>query len=354
MNDISPFLKQLLSLPGLSGSETPVRECIAERWRPLVDKLSVSKLGSLHGLRQAVKSESAPSILLAAHMDAIGLMVTGIRDGFLSVTQVGGIDPRILPGQVVTVHGRKELPGVTILWPDRLVKPAHKGKAPSLDRILVDVCLPAAEVSELVRVGDLVSFATSPTDLTGGTLAGHTLDNRASVAAVTICLEELRKVNLDWNVWAVATVQEEATLAGALTSANALEPAMAVAVDVTFGKGPGANDHHAFPLGKGPTIGVGSNVHPFMYKQFKAVAEEYDIPYAVETMPRSSGTDAIFMQIAGSGIPCGVIGIPLRYMHTPVEEVALADIQRTGHLLAAFIKNLEPDTLAQLTREMRP
>ena len=353
MNDISPFLKELLVLPGLSAYEKPVRECIANKWRPIVDDLSVSKLGSLHGLRRAVR-ENAPSILLATHMDAIGLIVTGIKDGFLMITQVGGVDPRILPGQLVNVHGRRDLQGIAVLWPDRLVNPKSKNKPPSLSRILIDVGLPAAEVNELVRVGDLVSFATQPMDLTGGALAGHTLDNRASVAALTLCLEELKKVNLDWNVWAVATVQEEATLAGAMTSPHQLEPDMVVAIDVTFGKGPGAGDHRTFPLGKGPTIGVGSNIHPFMNKRFKAIAEESEIPFSVETMPKHSGTDAMLMQIVGSGIPCAVIGIPLRYMHTPVEEVVLTDIQRTGRLLAGFIKNLEPDTLEKLTREMQP
>jgi tetrahedral aminopeptidase len=354
MNDISPFLKQLLSLPGLSANEAPVRNCIADKWRPLVDELSVSKLGSLHGLRKANLKKSAPSILLAAHMDAIGLIVTGIKDGFLTVTEIGGVDPRILPGQAVTVHGRHDLPGIATLWADRLVNISHKDKPPALDRILVDVGLSASEVNELVRVGDLISFATLPTELTGNALSGHTLDNRASVAAVTLCLEELRKVNLDWNVWAVATVQEEETLAGAATSPFAISPDMAVAIDVTFAKGPGASDHRTFPFGKGPTIGIGANIHPYMFKQFKAVAEEYEIPFAVEPLPKGSGTDAFYMQIVGGGIPCAVIGIPLRYMHTPVEEVVLTDIQRAGHLLASFVKNLEPDTLDALTREMRP
>ena len=354
MNDISPFLKQLLSLPGLSANEAPVRDCIADKWRPLVDELSISKMGSLHGLRFADQKKNAPGILLAAHMDAIGLMVTGIKDGFITVTEIGGIDPRILPGQAVTVHGRRDLPGIATLWADRLLNSNHKEKPPSLDRILVDVGLPAREVNELVRVGDLISFATVPTELAGKALSGHTLDNRASVAAVTLCLEELRKVKLDWNVWAVATVQEEETLAGAATSPFEISPDMVVAVDVTFAKGPGASDHRAFSFGKGPTIGIGSNIHPYMCKQFKAAADEYEIPYAVEPMPKGSGTDAVYMQIVGSGIPSAVIGIPLRYMHTPVEEVVLTDIQRTGRLLAAFIRNLEADTLDALNREMRP
>ena len=354
MNEISPFLKQLISLPGLSANEGPVREVIAERWRPLVDELSVSKLGSLHALRFAKNKSAAPSVLFAAHMDAIGLIVTGSVDGFLRVTQIGGIDPRILPGQAVTVHGRRDLPGIAVLWPDRLVNASHKGNPPALDRILVDVGLPQAEVNQIVHVGDLISFASQPMELTGKALSGHSLDNRASVAALTLCLEELRKVNLDWNLWCVATVQEEVSLAGAFTSPFAIQPDIAVAIDVTFAKGPGANDYRAFTLDKGPTIGVGANIHPYLSKTLKSIAEADEIPYAIETMPRSSGTDAIALQISAGGIPCAVVSIPIRYMHTPVEEVVITDIYRTSRLLAAFVKQLEPDTLEHMTAEMHP
>jgi Cellulase M and related proteins len=353
MTDLTPFLKQLLSLPGLSGNEAPVREVIAEKWRPLTDELSVSKLGSLHALKKATDPH-APAILFAAHMDAIGLMVTGITDGFLRITEIGGVDPRILPGQLVTVHGRRDLPGLAVLWPDRLVNTNHKNQPPSLERILIDTGLPAEDVNELVHVGDLVSFATQPVELSGGALSGHTLDNRASVAALTVCLEELQQTRLAWNLWMVATVQEEETCAGGITSPFAIEPQMAVAVDVTFAKGPGASDYRAFPMGKGPTIGTGANIHPYLFKTFKVAAEKYEIPFAVEPLPKGSGTDAVYMQVVAGGIPSAVIGIPLRYMHTPVEEVVLDDIQRTGRLLAEFVKSLAPDTLETLTREMHP
>jgi len=354
MTEITPFLKLLLSVPGLSGNEAPARALISDQWRPLVDEISVSKLGSLHALRRSSQPKSAPAILFAAHMDAIGLIVTGIQDGFLRVTEIGGVDPRILPGQAVTVHGSRAFPGLAVLWPDRLVDTRHKNKPPTLKRILVDTGLPAEEVRSVVRVGDLVSFATKPTELSGGTISGHTLDNRASVAALTVCLEELKKVKLDWNLWMVATVQEEETCIGGVTSPFEIQPDIAVAVDVTFAKGPGASDYRAFPMGKGPTIGTGSNIHPYLFKNFKSVAEKYEIPFAVEPLPKGSGTDAVVMQLVGSGIPSAVIGIPLRYMHTPVEEVMIEDIQRTGHLLAAFVQSLDPDTLTNLTREMHP
>jgi endoglucanase len=150
------------------------------------------------------------------------------------------------------VHGRRDLPGVAVLWPDRLLNPAHKNKAPNYSRILIDVGLPPQEVAELVEVGDLVSFATQPVDLAGDVIAGHSLDNRASVTALTFCLEELKNTDLAWNMVAVATTSEEENLSGAVTSAFEINPDLSVAVDVTFGKGPGSSDYRTFPLGKDP------------------------------------------------------------------------------------------------------
>jgi tetrahedral aminopeptidase len=351
MQNFVPFLKQLISLPGLSGYESPAREVIAEKWRPLVDELSVSKLGSLHALKRA-DGKPQGRVMLAAHMDAIGLLVTGYSGSLLRVTEVGGIDPRILPGQMVTVHGKKDLPGIATLQADRLVNAEHKEKRPALERIFIDTGLSESEIKESVEIGSLVSFASAAVDMQEGFISGHSLDNRASVAAVTLCLEELRSVNHSWDVWAVATVQEEVTLGGAATSAFELQPDLAIVIDVTFGKGPGATDYRAFPLGKGVTIAAGSNIHPWLAKRLKSLADEAEIPYATEVLPKSSGTDAISLQITGSGVPCEVIGIPLRYMHTPTEEVALADIENAGKLLAKFISSLDANTMDSLRKEM--
>jgi endoglucanase len=352
MEDITPFLKELISLPGLSGYEDPVRSVIAEHWRPLVDELSVSKLGSLHGLKHATIPQAQGSLLLATHMDAIGLMISGYSEGLLRVTSIGGIDSRILPGQAVIVHGKRELPGIAVLLPDKLLKANQRELAPEMKRVLVDTGLNAVEIRELVRIGDLISFATPPVELEGGYLSGHSLDNRASVAALTLCLEEIKNAQLNWNVWAVATVQEEETLGGALTSAFEIQPDLAIAIDVTFAKGPGASDYRAFPLGSGVTIGVGANLHPYLLKQLKAVANEFDIPYSIEVMAVSSGTDAIFMQISEGGIPCEAVSIPLRYMHTPVEEIAMADIKQAARLLSKFISSLDGNTMTSLQKEM--
>jgi putative aminopeptidase FrvX len=348
MTELLPFLKTLISAPGLSGYETPIRGQIEEAWRPLTDEIHVSRLGSLHALRRGSLPEPRPSLLLAAHMDAIGLMVTGVVEGFLRVTEVGGLDPRVLPGQLVTVHGREELPGLVVQPAPHLLPSRFKEKPVPLEYLLVDVSLLPGEVERLVRIGDLVSFAQPPIEFGGEYLAGHTLDNRASVAALTQSLQELQGRQTAWDIWAVATTQEEETLGGASTSAFHLRPTLAVAIDVTHASGPGSPAHRTFPMGKGPTLGWGANIHPALHTAFKELAEKLEIPWALEAIPRHSGTDAWAMQVVAEGIPSMVIGIPLRYMHTPVEMVALKDLLRTGRLLAEFAAQLDENFMDKL------
>jgi putative aminopeptidase FrvX len=150
-------------------------------------------------------------------------------------------------------------------------------------------------------------------------------------------------------VWAVATVQEEVGMGGALTSGFALRPQLAVAIDVTFAKSPGTPEHQAVPLGKGPVLGWGPNVHPGLYKSFKDLADRLEIPYQTEVMPTHSGTDAFGLQVAAEGLPTMVVSIPLRYMHTPIEVINIKDITRAGHLLAEYIAWLKPDFLDRLS-----
>ncbi len=353
MPEFTPFLKSLLTAPGLSGYEAPVAGLIEAEWRPLVDEISRSRLGSLQALKKGIGEGARPSIMIATHMDAIGLMVTEIVSGLLHITQIGGIDARVLPGTPVTVYGTaagttEEFFGIVVQPPARTL-PASLGDNPiGINYLLVDIGLSHKQVLQKVRVGDLVSFATPPVELAGDVISGHSLDNRVSVAALTVALQELKGKFHAWDVWAVATAQEEETLGGASTSAFGLRPDLAVAIDVTFAKGPGANDWQTFPLGKGPTLGFGPNIHPFLYKKLKDLAERLEIPHAVEVLPRHSGTDTYSMQVTAEGIPTAVIGIPLRYMHTPVEVVAYKDIQRAGRLIAEFIAALEPDFIEKI------
>lgn len=346
MTDILPFLKSLISVSGLSGYETPVAHLIEQKWRPLVDEISVSRVGSLHGLKKGTGKEPRPSLMIATHMDAIGMRVSGIVDGFLRITNVGGIDVRVLPGAEVTVHAsgsNEELPAVVVMPPARFLPESAGNGALGIEHLLVDTGLLPRDVERKVRVGDLVSFANEPFELAGDVISGHSVDNRASVAALTVCLEELQNKPHTWDVWAVATVQEEITYLGAYSSAFELRPQIAIVLDGAFGKGPGANDWQTFPMGKGVGLGIGANMHPFLHSKLKELADRLEIPWFLDVMPTHSGTDAFAIQITAEGIPTALLEFPIRYMHTPVEAVMLKDIQRAGRLLAEFVTSLRED-----------
>jgi len=358
MIEILPFLKTLISTPGLSGYEEPVRAVIESAWSDLTDELHVSRLGSLHGLKIGTAPEPRPSLLFATHMDAVGLMVSHIVDGFLKIAEIGGLDPRILPGQMVIVHasggkeGVSELPGMVIQPPPHLLPEGVGLGVVPMEYLLVDTGLSKQQVANQVNIGDLVSFAQEPINMGEQIIAGHTLDNRASIAALTFCLDELKRRNHPWDVWAVATVQEEETMGGALTSAYEINPELAVAIDVTFAKGPGTPEHESYPLGEGFTLGWGPNIHPGLHQSFKEAADRLELPYVVEPLPRHSGTDAYALQIAKDGIATMVISIPLRYMHTPVEIVSMKDILRVGRLLAEFTSFMAPDFMETIKNKL--
>ena len=354
MTELKSFLTQMISAPGLSGHELPIRQLVEDAWGPLTDSLAVSRLGSLHGLRRGSAPEPRRSILVAAHMDAIGLMVTGIEGEFLRITGVGGVDGRILPGQLVSVHvgrGQEDLPGLVVQPPAHLLPEDNGSRPVAMEYLYVDLGLPAAQVASKVRIGDLISFAQPPLDTAADTLTGHSLDNRASVAALTDCLQRLQGRQHDWDLWAVASSQEEVGGLGAQTSAFGLRPTIAIAIDVTFASGPGSASHQTFPFGKGLTLGWGADAHPGFYKALSKLADQLEIPYTMETMPRHSGTDATELQVSQAGIPCAVLSIPLRYMHTPVEMVSLKDITRAGRLLAEFVAGLDENFMDALSWE---
>jgi putative aminopeptidase FrvX len=351
--DLVAHLKELSAAPGLSGYENQVRDLIHSAWTPLVTSIHLDRLGSLWATKAGSGKAPRLKIMLAAHMDVVGLMVTQVIGDFLRVTGVGGLDARVLPGQPVLVHGRADLPGVVIAPPTFLLPAEQTEGVVALADLLVDTGLPGNKLAEQVKVGDVISYATPPRELQNGLVCAKSLDNRAAVAALTVCLENLQGRAHGWDVVAVATSQEEVGTRGARTSAFAIRPDLAIAVDVTFGAGPGAKDFpdKTFPVGGGPTLGLGPNIHPALHAALQAAAERLEIPCTIEAIPQHSGTDAFGIQVAREGIPTMVIGLPLRNMHTPVEVVSPKDIHRAGRLLAEFIAGLSDDFMATLKFE---
>jgi endoglucanase len=275
--------------------------------------------------------------------------VTKLEKGFLHFTEVGGFDERTLLGQEVTVHGRKDLPGIIGSRPPHVLPPEEREKTIPMDKLFIDVGVGKEELERLVRVGDLVTLRRKFTQLQGDLVAGKAFDDRTAVAAILICLEGLASIRHVWDVYAVATVQEEVGLRGAITSAYGLAPDVAIAIDVTFGNQPGVPEAETVKMDKGPAIGFGPNVHPKLYEALVEVAKELEIPYQVEPVPGGSGTDAWAIQVTREGIPTALLSIPLRYMHTSVETVSLKDVERTGRLMAGFIGKLDRGFMGNLS-----
>jgi endoglucanase len=357
--DITALLKQLSQTPGISGYESEIRSVVLREWGHWADETRADKMGNALAICRATGEKAAlrrsnrnatprRSIMLATHMDEIGLMVAGAKHGFIHLAAMGGVDARILPGQEVIVHGRRDLPGLVASTPPHLLK-AERHKVTPLEDLWVDVGLSARQVEQLVHAGDLISLRRSVIELKNGLLAGKAFDNRASVAAVAVCLELLQRAQHRWDVLAVATVQEEVGLLGAATSAFALQPDVGLAIDVTFGAQHNATDVETFALDKGPTINVGPNMHPRLVQGLRDAAGRLELETRLEPVTGHSGTDGWAIQVAREGIPTGIVAIPLRSMHTPVETVSVRDVERTGRLLAEFICGLDEGFYRSLT-----
>jgi endoglucanase len=192
-----------------------------------------------------------------------------------------------------------------------------------------------------VQVGDVVTIHREPHELKNRMLAAKALDNRASVAALILVLEHLSQMRHSWDVYAVATAQEEESMLGAMVTTYAIHPHIGLAIDVTTGDSLGVPEAETFILGKGPTIAVGPNIHPRIAERLIEIARAEEIPYQIEPCPGVTGTDAAYMQISREGIPTGLVSIPLRYLHTSVETVMATDIERAARLVALFIVGLE-------------
>jgi len=354
--EIAKLLKQLVEVDGPSGVEGPVAAVVKELAKDLAHETRVDAMGSVILWRRG--AETPPGrIMLAAHLDEIGLIVTKVEGGFLHIGRVGGVDHRALPGQEVTVYptgpGAENYPnGLTGYIggrPPHMLSDEERKKVTLLGDLRIDLGL---QTADMVRVGDRAVVRGPYTELLGGRVATKALDNRASVAAMLGALGYLAGMKHDWDVFAVATVQEEVGLFGAVTSAYGVAPDIAVAIDVTFGATPGLSESETVPMDKGAAIAWGPNLHPGIVKRLREAGDALEIPYVNEPIPGHSGTDAWAIQVTREGIPTGLTSIPVRYMHSPVETVAVADIDRTARLLATFISRLDGTVLAKLSEEV--
>ena len=332
-------LNRLCGLSGPSGFEQAAAQAARELLEPLVDEVSVNRLGSVLGVRRCGK-ENAPKLLLDAHLDEIGFIVTGHQDGFLRFATLGGVDPRMLPDREVTIMTQPPMLGVVACLPPHIQSGSDMDKSIPVSESYIDVGLSQEEAEKRIPIGTPITFRGSCFPLGEDLLCGKAMDDRACFAILLDVMERLQGKDLHVDVYVLGSTQEETSSAGAVTAAYGVAPEMCVAVDVTHGATPDAKKEETFPLGDGPVVGVGPNCVRWMSDRFTAIAEKLEIPSQIEVMSGHSGTNAWPLQISREGIATAVLSLPLRYMHTPLEVCSRKDLEETAKLLAAFVEDL--------------
>lgn len=337
--DFAATIAKLCAVPGVSGYEMPVCELMRDMMRPYCDQVDILPLGSVVGQRAGV-SPDAPRVLLDAHLDQIGFIVSGINDeGFLHFTPCGGFDARVLPAKEVIIHTDPVRYGVIAVLPPHLQTPENKEKAMPMGDLIIDAGMSAEEARKCIPIGTPVTVAAAPFALGSETIGGAALDDRACMASILYALELLGDEPLPVNLIIVGSVREETGGAGASTAAYFARPDYAVAVDVTHAHTPDALKSNTVPAGSGACIGVGPHLNRKVTSTLRRLAAEQEIAHTIEVLPGRTGTNATPMQIVRTGVATGLVSLPLRYMHTTTEVIRIDDTRAVGELLAAFIRS---------------
>ncbi len=341
------FLHNLLRTPSPSGYERQIQDVVRAWAAPLSDKVQTDRHGNVIA---ALNPEGSPRILLAGHCDQIGLMVQHIDDcGFLYVQPIGGWDMQILLGQKLTVWGKSgALPAVVSRRAPHLLTPEERNKVPLFTDVWVDIgARDRKEAEELVRIGDTATVELGVRELRNGFISSPGLDDKVGVWTVMETLRLLHNRPLQAAIFCVSTVQEEVGLRGASTSAYGVHPAVGIAVDVCHATDTPGNDKKHLgecKLGGGPALYRGPNISPRVFDLLEKGAHTTEIPFQLRGAPRATGTDANVIQISREGVAVGLVGIPNRYMHSPVEVCALNDLDQAARLLAEFCASVTSDT----------
>ncbi|MFH0915355.1 MAG: M42 family metallopeptidase [bacterium] len=348
MKDLADLLTIFSDAHGLSGYEDEIAALLRREMEPLVDEVHTDKMGNVIGIR----SGAGPVVMVAAHMDEIGFMVSHIDDdGYLRVVSIGGWFDQTILSQRVMIHTQegKRIPGVVGSRPPHLMDAEERKKMVKLKDMFVDCgATSVANAAEMgVEIGSPITIDRDLRRMGNDFVTGKALDNRAGVVMMVAALERLKGKRVRATVQAVGTVQEEVGLKGARTSAYGLTPDVALATDVTIpGDHPGVSRNEAHVVaGKGPAItivdaaGRGIIAPRPVLRWLRESAEKASIPYQLSA-GESGSTDATAIYISKTGIPCSVISVPARYIHSPVEVLSLRDLEQGASLIAAAIQRV--------------
>lgn len=332
--DIENTLKTLCALPGVSGGEKLAHETVLGLLREYAPDARADDFGNVIG---TVGGNDKPTLLLDAHIDRIGMVVTYIdEDGFIKVGSCG-MDKRTLLAQTVTIYGKENVKGVISTLPPHTA--TDKNSAPKIDEISIDVGMSKEEAEKLITLGDFVTVDGFFSNLADSLVCTPASDDRAGVAVILYALDLLKnEKELPFRIAVQFAAQEEIGGRGAIISAFNIDPDYAIAFDVSFAVSKGVSSDKAGKLGKGPMIGISPILDREMSQRLIELAKEKEIPYQLEAMSGRTGTDADHISVSRGGVKTGLISIPQRYMHTPCEVLDIEDIKYTGQLLAEYIK----------------
>ncbi len=340
------FLRRLLETPSPSGYETPVQQVVREYAAQFADQVKTDVHGNVIAVRNA---NASLRVMLAGHSDQIGLIVQHIDgDGFLYVQPIGGWDAQVLIGQRMTVWGEaKPVFGVIARKPIHLLRDEERKRAPELKDLWLDIgAANRQEAQEQVRIGDPVTVELAFRTMRNNLAVSPGMDDKCGVWVVMEALRRVDGQKLNCAVYAVSTVQEELGLRGATTSTFGIDPHVGVAVDVTHASDCPAVDEKErgeIRLGRGPVVYRGPNMNPAVVRRLVQAGDRYGISYQLAAAGKPPGTDAAAIQISRAGVASGLVSIPNRYMHSPVEMISLEDLDRAADLLARFVENLAAD-----------
>ncbi len=336
---ISKYIEKLTCLDGVSGFEHNISAFLVNYLKSICDDVTIDALGNVIACKKSKKSGG--KVMLEAHIDEIGMLVSAIDDdGFLLVSPVGGIDVRILPASCVKVHGKEKYLGVVGAKPPHMMSSDEYAKVIDFEQIYIDVGMSKEEAQANIGVGAMVTFDASPTHLQNDFMASKCMDDRASVATILDCLDKLKGIELGYDLYICACVQEEVGLRGSVTCAYSVNPDFAIAIDVTHATTPDESKG-TFKCGVGPVICLGPNIHDTLVNNFIDTMKRSNISYEIEVEGGNTGTDAWSIQTAREGIPTMLISLPLKYMHTPIETISISDCEKTSHSLVTFLKSFE-------------
>ena len=334
MNYLSA-INRLSAAPGPSGFEGAVARVALDMLRPLVPQAHIDRMGNVVGLRPCGKP-GAKKVLLDAHLDEIGFIITGQEEGYLRFAPLGGVDPRMLPDRELTVLTDPPRLGVVACLPPHIQSREDMDKSQPISELYLDLGL-TEEEAKAIPIGTPAVYRTGCLALGKDLLSGKALDDRACFVLLLRALELLEGEELDVDLVVLGSTQEETHSTGAITAAYGLRPDLCVAVDVTHGDSPDASKDKTFPLGKGPVIGLGPNCTKWIADLMRRCAKDM---VQLEVMSGSSGTNGWPLQVSREGIATGVLSLPLRYMHTPIETAHQGDMEDTARLLAQFVRRV--------------